>query len=346
MFKKIFSGLEYFIADKNKKNILKILKEFFHLWVIQKHIPIHYFSRFLYRKEFIHYKDYMSTAQYFRLIYSEKIQNHFFVEILQNKFFFSLFCERNSLPVPKVVSYNSCDNFYYLNTRHVVKSNQDLINYFKTIFSQSKISKLIIKSLNTKGGKGIFFIEEEFLESSIKSFGPEILSSSFIHQTCIEQHVGINEIYANSINTLRFDICVDNKGKSHLLGTVMRFGKGGSVIDNRSKGGFFVSIDDETGCLMKKGYQQMGFSGKEFCKHPDTGFVFEGYKIPYYKESKELAYNMSSILPNKLVGWDIAITPDGPLVIEGNHDSNITMSEVAYGGYLKHPVIKELLNDC
>ncbi len=43
------------------------------------------------------------------------------------------------------------------------------------------------------------------------------------------------------------------------------------------------------------------------------------------------------------MGWDIAITQNGPITIEGNHNTNITMSEVGYGGYKKHPLVKEML---
>ena len=43
------------------------------------------------------------------------------------------------------------------------------------------------------------------------------------------------------------------------------------------------------------------------------------------------------------MGWDIAITPNGPFVIEGNHNTGLMMTEVGYGGYKKHPLINKLL---
>ncbi len=94
---------------------------------------------------------------------------------------------------------------------------------------------------------------------------------------------------------------------------------------------------------MGKGWTQMWFGGKEFYKHPDSNFVFDGFKIPFYAECKQLALDLSLKYPNKIMGWDIAITPNGPSIIEGNHNTNLTVSEVGYGGYKKHPLIKELL---
>ena len=170
------------------------------------------------------------------------------------------------------------------------------------------------------------------------------MAGSFIHEKTLTQHEKINEIYHKSINSLRFDICLDKNNQAQLLGAVMRFGSGGSVIDNRSKGGFFVSIDDATGCLLKKGYGRMVFGGIELTEHPDTRFIFEGFKIPFYEESKQLALEASNTIGNKIIGWDIAINANGPIIIEGNHNSNITMTEVNNGGYLNHPLIKELID--
>lgn len=343
MISKIKRDIRTFLADKNKKIATKIISEFFTLWRVQKEFPMHYFSRFLYRKDFINYKDFIPTRKYFKLISSDKIQNDFFVTILTNKLLFALFCEKYNIAAPKMTSFNSGFEFFLAGNKFTISSNTELILFFKEFFDKSNFQKIFIKRLDTKGGTGIFLLEKEFHEEQINSFGHLILSGSYIHQECVLQHQEINKIYENSINTLRFDICIDNNKNRHLLGAVMRFGMGGSVIDNRSKGGFFVSIDDNTGCLLKRGYKQMGFGGAELIKHPNTNFVFEGYKIPYYDQAKQLAMDMSTIIPNRLVGWDIAITPDGPLVIEGNHDSNITMSEVAYGGYLKHPIIREMI---
>ena len=343
LISKIKKGIRSFISDKNKKKTTTIALEFLNLWIIQREFPMHYFSRFLYRTEFINYKDYIPTKKYFKLITSDKIQNYFLVNILNNKLVFSFFCEKYNISTPKMTGFNSGSDFYLNNKKFTILSNTELIFFFNDLFDKTNHPKIFIKNIGTKGGAGIFLLERAFVEEQINSFGHLILSGSFIHQECIIQHQKINKIYAHSVNTLRFDICMDNHKNCHLLGAVMRFGGGGSSIDNRSKGGFFVSIDTSSGRLLERGYKQMGFGGTELFAHPDTKYVFEGFKIPYFDEAKKLAMDMSNIIPNRLVGWDIAITPDGPIVIEGNHDSNITMSEVAYCGYLKHPVVKELI---
>ena len=80
-------------------------------------------------------------------------------------------------------------------------------------------------------------------------------------------------------------------------------------------------------------------------RHPDTNVVFDGYKIPYYKEALALAKSCMKIFYGiKTVGWDIAITSDGPIVIEGNDDWGLAAHQMVenqgwaerYFKYLNH----------
>jgi len=55
--------------------------------------------------------------------------------------------------------------------------------------------------------------------------------------------------------------------------------------------------------------------------HPVTGEAITGFAIPYWKEVVELAKNAALCTPeNRSVGWDIAVTAEGPELIEGNHN--------------------------
>ena len=61
-------------------------------------------------------------------------------------------------------------------------------------------------------------------------------------------------------------------------------------------------------------------NGITYEKHPDTNTTIKGFEIPYFKEGRELvekaALRVSEI---GYVGWDLAFTENGPLLIEGNH---------------------------
>jgi hypothetical protein len=53
--------------------------------------------------------------------------------------------------------------------------------------------------------------------------------------------------------------------------------------------------------------------------HPETGKTIQGFKIPYWEEMIELVEKASKVVSEVgYIGWDVAITPNGPILIEGN----------------------------
>ena len=61
--------------------------------------------------------------------------------------------------------------------------------------------------------------------------------------------------------------------------------------------------------------------------------VFEGFRIPYWNEVRELVKNVHAKLPDiRSIGWDVAITPNGPVLIEGNDNWEIGGPQDMEGG--------------
>jgi hypothetical protein len=53
--------------------------------------------------------------------------------------------------------------------------------------------------------------------------------------------------------------------------------------------------------------------------HPETGVAFDGFRLPFWSDAVELvtgAQRYFAELPT--LGWDIALTGDGPAIIEAN----------------------------
>ncbi len=71
-----------------------------------------------------------------------------------------------------------------------------------------------------------------------------------------------------------------------------------------------------------------------FC-HPDTGVVFKGYALPYFEEATQMICAAHRLFPRELfdLAWDIAITPDGPLIVEVNSNGGTTMMQRVCGGW-------------
>ena len=65
-------------------------------------------------------------------------------------------------------------------------------------------------------------------------------------------------------------------------------------------------------------------------RHPDTGVEFVGYQLPMVPEAIALAKEAAHEIPQVAhVGWDMAITPTGPAIIEGNDFPGTDLCQLA-----------------
>ncbi|OEK08540.1 hypothetical protein A8C32_03545 [Flavivirga aquatica] len=335
--------IKVFFNDPDKKNYLKILIELLHFAWIKKEIPSDYFRKFLYRTDVLDYKNYLSLNQYYKIISHPEIRLPEIASILNNKLSFAHYSENNNLPTPTVISYNLRNNFFFNNEITTIFTKEDIVLFFEKIFKKTNNDKLFLKLLEGYGGHGYILLDESKLIDQIKTYGNSMLKTSYIHQELVIQHPDINKIYSNSINTLRIDTYIDKKLEAHVLSALIRFGSGNSHVDNTSGGGYSISINADSGKLQGKLRQDVTKGGRVHTKHPDSNVILEDYKIPFFEEACLLAKQASKNLPNRIIGWDIAITKNGPVIIEGNEGPSLHMTDVAYGGYCKHPIIQELL---
>lgn len=53
--------------------------------------------------------------------------------------------------------------------------------------------------------------------------------------------------------------------------------------------------------------------------HPETGISFATFQLPFWQEVQSLAETAAqNFLPIRIIDWDIALTPKGPVLIEGS----------------------------
>ncbi len=132
----------------------------------------------------------------------------------------------------------------------------------------------------------------------------------------IEQHPALKKLYPNAVNSMRFITVLDKDGEPHLLYIVQKMGLGGSIIDNNC---LFTPVDPETGVMKYPAHSGDTLKGIIYEEHPDTHVKIQGYKIPFVKEAVQMVLEAAKITPQiRYVGWDVATTPNGPAIIEGN----------------------------
>jgi hypothetical protein len=104
---------------------------------------------------------------------------------------------------------------------------------------------------------------------------------------------------------------------------------GSSIADNFQNGGVVSPIDFETG-ILGKGITK-SLTRAPVLRHPGTDKLIEGVRVPYWKEAMELVVCAHrEIRGYVFLGWDVAITADGPVLLETNDSWTFEMVQRAH----------------
>jgi hypothetical protein len=116
------------------------------------------------------------------------------------------------------------------------------------------------------------------------------------------------------------------------------------VVDNMKAGGLIAPVELKSGRL---GEAWKGYGGGPCVRHPATGAEIAGRTLPDWPAAVALAERAHAVAfaDYTLVGWDIGLTEDGPVLIEGNSKPGVLMPQRAarrglgegrYGALIAH----------
>lgn len=196
------------------------------------------------------------------------------------------------------------------------------LNEFSTLCTGCKF--LFVKPLDSYEGKGIQRIESPTKDVEIKNLYDRLVKGRFIIEQELVQHPDM--IFGNkSVNTLRINTLLDKNGEVHFFKPVLRAGIGNAYVDNYNAGGVEYAVDLQSGIITMPGYCNGELS---MIFHPGTSIKMVGYQLPLWESVlSNVAEAAKSIPECKYVGWDVAITPDGIELIEGNHNPGYVCME-------------------
>ncbi|TXK65570.1 sugar-transfer associated ATP-grasp domain-containing protein [Alkalisalibacterium limincola] len=135
----------------------------------------------------------------------------------------------------------------------------------------------------------------------------------------VEQHSLLSALSPSGVNTVRVFTLVDRAGQYRVLGCRLRISVN-SPVDNMAAGNLAAPIDEATGIVNGPGVYSDITKAPESL-HPITRTPIVGFQVPFWPETLDMVRRASLLHPqNRSIGWDIVITPEGPGLIEGNHD--------------------------
>ncbi len=255
--------------------------------------------------------------------------------------FFRYHCEHSSfLQITQKVLYNEQNKLWKRinnsDSRTILKDKYKAYLRFKDFYQRDIVfvnskggeeeflsfchshPRFIVKPLLSFSGNGIQLIntnEDTFNVDDYLNSNPD----GFVAEELIKQNEALSQLHPESVNTLRINTV--NYGSSiEVIWPCLRMGRGKSVVDNAGAGGVFGAIDIATGLISSVSDEH----NHTFTKHPDTGIQLIGFKVPKWEEACEMAKHLAELIPDcHFVGWDLALTDNGWVMIEGNHNPYI-----------------------
>ena len=155
------------------------------------------------------------------------------------------------------------------------------------------------------------------------------LASPMLVQQRLQNHAALEMLNNGALSTVRVLTCLNEKGQPEIIGAAARMAIGANhVVDNLHAGGIAAAVDARTGTLGSA--SNLGADARLgwLNRHPVSGALIAGTQLPMWDDVREFAVRAHRAFSDRLlVGWDIAITPEGPVLVEGNGSPDLDIMQ-------------------
>lgn len=264
---------------------------------------------------------------------------------IEDKFIFATLCLQHHLPIPATYGIFKQGIVKTLDGRIFQESGE-----FRDFIRALKPGEYLLKPNNGMLGLGLSSLEIDD-QGSLKFQGKPITADDLYRELCsievtlpasskgdsvdmdfegllfqqrIANHPEVTKLTGfKMLQTVRICTYVTDDNQIEILFAFMKLAgqEGLSDAFNSGKtGNMLAKIDPVTGkfCNAYAMDQQQGYL-VETIRHSVTQADLLNFTIPHWQVCLALVQRLSIVfLPLRAIGWDIAITDDGPMVLEGN----------------------------
>jgi hypothetical protein len=257
--------------------------------------------------------------------------------LLDNKVVFYKHCQLNNIVIPKVYAIFIKKKSGYKHDNTLLSTKNEWMDFIDNETPDS----FVIKPALGLQGKGILFLSKKngdffdqdgsrlTAESIYDYLATNKLFDLFIFQEKLIPHHDLATLSdTDAIQTVRLISYIDSNNNFQVLHSFFKVICGNNRIDNLCGGrlgnlcAILNSKEGKIDYCYRMLEQHNGFQIVD--NHPNSGLPFKDFKLPYWDEALKLIENASRVfLPLRSVGWDIAMTDSGPIVVEGNYNYGV-----------------------
>ena len=190
---------------------------------------------------------------------------------------------------------------------------------------------LFVKPRRNKGARGTGLYRYRGEDLYIGPAGETLALAALIDQVAVQSreqalmvqprlvnHPALADLADQSLLAIRVITCLDDAGRPQVTHAMLRIlcmlePAWPTAVE------LAAEIDLATGSLGQMTADKKEMACSWFDHHPITGVAISGRTVPQWTGIKELALRAHAVCSDRFIaGWDIASTPEGPVILEGN----------------------------
>jgi hypothetical protein len=265
------------------------------------------------------------------LAIQEKLNPKELISLTEDKNVFAAYCAARSIPAP--AHFATLGRETSRRPGEPALTNRD--EWLSDVVPRLPPSFITKPALGVYGEGVTLWVREDggFRDHARRLFSAEALYElccadakydRYVVQQRLANHPSIVALTgASTLQTVRVATFVDANGEAKCLYAEWKLAMGNNITDNLSSGrsaNWSASVALADGAVgLAQAPEPHGVGFRSVRHHPVTGALLEGYRLPDWSAALDLARRSARLfLPVRTIGWDIGLTPQGPVILEGN----------------------------
>ena len=256
---------------------------------------------------------------------------------ITDKLAFDTLMSGYGLPAIKLRAYYFTEGFR-IPAQRMLRQRDDLRRFLSDpasypFFSKPRFSSLSLGSTSATGydadrdeiqllgGKNVAL--DKFIDDVVTHFG-----AGYMFQERVKPHEDVRRICGDRLATVRV-YTINGEHGPEVFRICWKIPASKNVADNFwRKGNILAAVDYETG-KVTRAIQGFALDQVEITHHPDTGAQLIGTNIPNFQAVVALSLEAARVFESiRIIGWDIAATDDGGVIVEGNYSPDFKLVQM------------------
>ncbi len=153
-------------------------------------------------------------------------------------------------------------------------------------------------------------------DAALRAGNPGAHTHSYLIEQRIHQHPELTELVGETLCCIRVQTIITLEGAPKIIAAVLKLQPNAVGVDHLIHGAIGAWVDLDSGVL-GRGRTRAHLDYVSTIPGADRPFV--GFRVPHWPGVRDLALRAAAAFPwVRSVGWDIAVSEGGPVLVEGN----------------------------